>query len=150
MDTTPELIQLSPAQGVAIREQVALAALPVFFGRAYAELGACGRDQISGPPFAIYHAFGPDKVDVSAVMPVRGPVVTSGRVVAIDLPGGPAVQVKHIGSYDEMGPTYTLVENWIAEHHRARAGAVREMYLTPPSVPATQMVTLVIQPLQAT
>ncbi len=147
MDTNPELIQLSPGHGIAIRAEIAFAELRSFFSGAFAELAACGADRIAGPPFAIYHAFGPDKIDVSAVMTVSTPVTVHGRVAAIDVPGGPAVQVKHVGPYDEMGHTYALVENWITDHHRARSGAVREIYLTPPSDPQTQ-TTLVIQPLQ--
>jgi effector-binding domain-containing protein len=70
-------------------------------------------------------------------------------VIAIDLSGGPALSVKHVGPYEDLGETYGLIERWLDEHHRGRAGAVREQYMTDPSVPPAQHVTFVIQPLQA-
>lgn len=148
MDTPPELVELTPSLGIAIRDRVPMNQLPAFFGAAYAELGAAGGAQLTGPPFAIYHAFEEDAIDVSAVMPVRSRLPATGRVVPIELAGGPAVQVKHVGPYDELSATYGAIEKWIAEHHRARAGAPREIYMTMPTVPATQQMTLVVQPLE--
>jgi effector-binding domain-containing protein len=61
------------------------------------------------------------------------------------------VQIRHVGPYDQLGPTYAAIGRWIEEHHRARADAVREVYLTSPQeVPdPAAWVTLVVQPLQA-
>jgi effector-binding domain-containing protein len=63
------------------------------------------------------------------------------------LDGGPAVQVKHIGPYEDLGQTYVILEKWLEQHHRTRAGAVREVYLSGPAVPPAEHVTVVIQPL---
>jgi effector-binding domain-containing protein len=149
MDTPPELVELAPGPAVAIRAHVSITDLPAFFAGAFAELAACAGDQLAGAPFAIYHAFDPKDVDVTAVFPLHAPVTPSGRVVSIRLDGGPAVQVKHVGPYEDLGQTYGLLEKWLAQHHRTRAGAVREMYLTGPSVPPTEQVTVVVQPLAA-
>jgi effector-binding domain-containing protein len=149
MDTTPEIIQLTPGPAVAIRARIAFSELPGFFGSAFGELAACARDQVSGPPFAIYHSVDANGVDVEAAMPVRAPVAAQGRATPIVLAGGPAVQVRHIGPYEELHATYALLDNWIEAHHRAKAGPVRETYLTPPGVPPNEMVTIVVQPVQA-
>lgn len=148
MDTAPELVDLRPSLGIAIRERVPVSQLPAFFGAAFTELGALGGAQAAGPPFAIYHAFDREAVDVSAAMPLRAQVAATGRVVPIELAGGPAIQVTHVGPYDELSATYGAIEKWIADHHRQRAGAPREIYMTMPTVPATQQVTLVVQPLE--
>ena len=148
MDTPPELVELTPSLGVAIRDRIPLRQLPAFFGAAYSELGAIAGPQLAGPPFAIYHAFDQDAIDVSAVMPVRAKIAPTGRAVPIELAGGPAVQVQHVGAYDELSATYGAIEKWIADHHRQRSGAPREVYMTMPTVPATQQVTLVVQPLE--
>ena len=149
MDSKPEVIQLSPGPGIAIRATVPMTELPAFFAAAFGELAGCARDAIAGPPFAIYHSFAPSAIDVSAVFPLHHAVTPTGRIIAIQLAGGPAVQVKHIGPYEDLGQTYIVMEKWLQEHHRARAGAVREMYLSEPSVPPAEMVTYVIQPLKS-
>jgi AraC family transcriptional regulator len=149
MDTPPELTTLPSGPAIAIRAQVTIAELPGFFGSAFGELAACAADQIAGPPFAIYHAFDPARVDVEAVMPLRAPVAPRGRATPIDLAGGPAVQVRHVGPYEELAASYQTIEAWLAEHHRVRSAPMREVYLTGPSVPPAEHVTLVIQPVQA-
>lgn len=148
MDSKPEVIQLSPGPGIAIRARVPMADLPSFFAAAFGELAGCARDAIAGPPFAIYHSFPPHEIDVSAVFPLHHAVKPTGRVIAIELAGGPAVQVKHIGPYEDLGQTYIMLEQWLQEHHRARSGAVRELYMSEPNVPPAELVTYVIQPLQ--
>jgi effector-binding domain-containing protein len=147
MDTAPEIIHLEPGPAISIRAQLTLAELPKFFGAAFGELATCGSSKIAGAPFAIYHSFGPETIDVEAVMPLRTAIAGSGRVQAITLPGGSAVQVRHIGPYQELGLAYMSLEQWLADHHRAKAAAVREVYLTEPSMAASEHVTLVVQPL---
>ncbi|MBS1120586.1 MAG: AraC family transcriptional regulator [Deltaproteobacteria bacterium] len=148
MDTEPEITNLQSGPAIAIRAQLATAELPRFFGSAFGELAACGADQIAGPPFAIYHSFDPAHIDVEAVMPLRSPVAPRGRITPIVLAGGPAVQIRHVGPYEELGTSYTTIQHWMEEHHHAKAGPVREVYLSPPTVPPAEHVTLVIQPLE--
>jgi effector-binding domain-containing protein len=149
MDTNPELVDLSPGPALAIRSRVSQAELPTFFGNAYTELAAAAADNVAGPPLAIYHAFGPDGVDVTAAFPVHVSVPARGRVIAIQLDGGPAVQIKHVGPYTTMVETYSTLEKWLTEHHRTRRGAVREVYLTGPAMLPDAQVTMVVQPIVA-
>jgi effector-binding domain-containing protein len=150
MDTPPEITTLAGGPALAIRAQVAIADLPGFFGGAFAELFHRAGGQAAGPPFARYHRVGPVDTDVEVIVPVRARVSGEGRVHAIDLEGGPAVQIRHVGPYDQLHTTYEAVDRWIADHHRERADAVREVYLTSPQeVPdPASWVTLVIQPLR--
>ena len=147
MDTAPEITNLEPGPAISIRTQLTMAELAGFFEAAFEELTACAGDQLAGPPFAIYHRFGTTEIDVEAVLPVRSPVAARGRVQSIDVAGGPAVQVRHVGPYEELGTAYMSLEQWLSDHHRARAAAIREVYLTGPTVPPAEHVTLVIQPL---
>ena len=149
MDAAPEVTNLEPGPAIAIRAQLGLEELPSFFGSAFRELVACGADQISGPPFAIYHSFDPQRIDVEAVMPVRAAVPVQGRIHVIDVAGGPAVVVRHTGPYEELGTAYLSLEHLVADHHRARSAAIREVYLTAPTAPPDQRITLVVQPLHS-
>lgn len=147
MDTAPELIDLAPSPAIAIRAHVPLAQLQTFFGSAFLELVACAGDAVAGPPLALYHSFDPAEVDVEAVVPVRTPVEVAGRIHPLPLGGGAAIQVRHIGPYTELGEAYHALDQWLVDHSRARADVVREVYLTDPTVPADELVTLVIQPI---
>ncbi len=149
MDTPPELTTLPAGPAIAVRDQVAMTELPAFFSTAFHDLAEVGGDQLAGPPFAIYHSLGAARIDVEAVMPLRAPVTPTGHVHTLDLAGGPAVQVRHVGAYGELGPAYEAVERWLDEHARARAGAIREVYVTGPSGRPNEQVTLVVQPLVA-
>jgi AraC family transcriptional regulator len=150
MDTQPEITQLAPGPAIAIRTQLAIGELPRFFGEAFHELFAQGGSQMAGPPFARYHDIRDGRVDVEAILPLRSAIPGAGRVVALQLAGGPAVQIRHVGPYDELHATYATIEHWLADHHRDRADAVREVYLTSPGeVPdPANWVTLVIQPIR--
>jgi effector-binding domain-containing protein len=149
MDTTPELVTLEPQAGIAIRAKVALAELPTFFNSAFGELGMCAGGQVAGAPLARYFMFASDGVDVEAIFPVRAKIAATGRIHAVELQGGRAVQVRHVGAYSDLGHAYQTIEEWLDDHQEHRADAIREVYLTPPTVALTEQVTLVIQPLQA-
>jgi effector-binding domain-containing protein len=148
MDTNPEIISLEPGLAIAIRAQLPLTELPAFFGDAFSELTATAIEQAAGPPFAIYHSFDPLRVDVEAVLPVTEPVTASGRAYPLTLEAGQAVQVRHVGRYEELGSAYAAIERWVTDHGRLRSSAVREVYLTPATVPPVDHVTLVVQPLR--
>jgi effector-binding domain-containing protein len=89
----------------------------------------------------------PDSVDVEAVFPVGGPVAPAGRVHAVGLEGGPAVQALHAGPYDQLHGAYAALERWLQEHGAKPAGPVREICLTGPGVPPAQHETLIVQPI---
>lgn len=148
-----EQVVLPPVQALGIRATVPMSALPRFFGEAFHELAAAATSEgrsMAGPPFARYHSVATETIDVEAVMPIRGATGTTGRVHPVDLAGGPAIQVHHVGPYDGIKPAYEAIARWMAEHRRAPAEPPREVYLTDPqAVPdPNRWETLVIQPLR--
>jgi len=149
MDSAPEMTNLSGGPAIAIRAQISPTEFATFFGGAFGELVAGGADQIAGPPFARYYTFDPQRIDVEVVMPLRNPRPASGRIHAITLAAGPAVQVRHVGPYESLGEAYRSIDQWIEDHHHHRGEVIREVYMTEPSDPPAGRVTLVIQPLQA-
>lgn len=149
MDSAPEMTNLAGGPAIAIRAQISPTELGKFFGGAFGELVAGGADQIEGPPFARYYTFDPQRVDVEVVMPLRSPRPVSGRLQAITLVAGPAVQVRHVGPYESLGEAYRSIEQWIEDHHRRRGEVIREVYMTDPTVLPADRITMVIQPLQA-
>jgi effector-binding domain-containing protein len=89
--------------------------------------------QPSGPPFARYHHFSPDNVDIEVGFPVPAPVAGAGRVVASELPGGTVAVTDHLGPYDQLGGAYAALEQWVTAHgHDPQGATVWEIYWTDP------------------
>jgi effector-binding domain-containing protein len=152
MAYTIEEVILQPAHAIGIRVTVPVDALPTFFMEAFGELGAyvgqAGR-QVTGPPFARFFSVDPTAVDVEAIFPVDAVMETRGRMQPIELSGGPAIQVLHVGPFDAMVPAYEAISAWLAANHRQPADTPREVYLSDPATepdPATWR-TLVVQPI---
>lgn len=153
MSPRVEEISLQPIHGIAVRATVTVEKLPEFFGSAFHELEVSARRagvKLGGPPFARYHSVPPAPVDVEVILPVSGAVPDGGRVHAVELPAGAALQVRHLGPYDQLGAAYAELGMWMTEHGMQPADAVREVYLTSPGgMPdSAKWETLVIQPVQ--
>lgn len=150
-----EEISLHPGHGLAVRATLPAEELPRFFGAAFGELAQAVRAngvQFAGPFFARFHTHPPSPVDVEAIMPVTQPVAElTGRVQWVRLEGGRALQVRHVGPYDTMGPAYEALEAWMKEHGVRPSEDAREVYLTDPSVvpDSRRWETLIVQPIAA-
>jgi AraC family transcriptional regulator len=149
---TIEEVDLPAGDGVGIRETVRMEDLPQFFGSAFEEIAQYIQEagaEYTGPPFARYPSM-PEggAVDVEAVFPVTKALEGKGRVKPVHLEATRAVQTMHTGPYSELTGAYDAVEGWVDEHHRERADAPREVYLTGPEVPEEQHQTLVVQPVR--
>lgn len=147
----PEIVTLDPSPVALVRETVRLDALPQFFGRAFATVGATvGRQGVAfaGPPLGIYYGMPSETVDVGAGFPTVSPVTPDAGVIADTLPGGRAVQLLHEGPYDQMEATYGRLMAWMASQQLTPRPVMWECYLNEPDPAkpeATQ--TLIVWPL---
>ena len=105
----------------------------------------------AGPPFARYHAYQENQVDLEAGFPVSKPVAGAGRIAAGALPGGEVAVAWHVGPYDTLPTTYKAVEAWSQSQNREPAGSPWEVYWTDPGeTPDTEeWRTEVIWPVKA-
>lgn len=141
-------------QTAVVREQMAMAALPEFFHRAFnaamAQAQAQGV-QVTGPPFGKYYGIPGETVDVEAGFPVGGPISAADGVIPGVLPGGPVVEAVHVGPYDTLPATYREVERWIDERGLRTIELMWESYVSDPGEqpdPASWQ-TLICVPLAA-
>jgi effector-binding domain-containing protein len=120
----------------SIRERRAAPEIPGFLGRTFGTLfERLGRQGVApvGPPFVIYHEFGPDAIDAEVCVPV-GEVVAGGDVFTSRvLPAATVVRTLHVGPYDQLGAAYGAMTEWIQSHGTEGTGPVRERYLNGPS-----------------
>ena len=110
-----------------------------------------------GPPFARYHDYSAEAVDVEIGIPVRAPVATlrpieeaePGEVAAGQLPGGRVAITVHRGSYDGLRAAYERLSAWIAAQGLTSGAGPWEAYIDDPTEvqDPSQLRTEVVWPL---
>lgn len=137
MATTPELTSLDPTPAAVVRETVPMSELTAFFDRVFDAVMTAVQEQqvaIAGPPFAMYFGMPSDTVEIAAGFPTASLTSeTAGGVVPFELPGGRAVQLLHVGSYEDLGEAYGRVTAWMGEQGLTPADAMWETYLSEPT-----------------
>ena len=123
-----------------------------FFSRAYQTVAQTLGEQgitMTGPPLGVYFGMPTDTVDVAAGFPTDGPVKAEKGVAAETLPGGPAAQIVHVGSYDSIQETYARLTTWLEDQNLRGGPIMWETYLTEPTPGGDQrdMLTRITWPL---
>jgi effector-binding domain-containing protein len=135
MDYRFTIHEIDPQPIVSIRERHAMADMPAFlgqsFGSLFTRLGQLGIPA-AGPPFVIYHAFGPELIDAEVCVPVDEVIAGPDDVTSRELPAATVVRTLHVGPYEKLGTAYEALTDWIAIHGTEASGPVRERYLNGP------------------
>lgn len=159
-DLAVEVREIAPQPTVAVRVQAPTPSLAELFDRhlpniadRIADLGG----EPAGAPFARYHHFGEDSVDVEIGIPVIAPVANlrpvaeaePGEVAGGELPAGRVAITVHRGRYDGLSATYRRMESWLAREGHAAGPAPWESYIDDPTEvdDVSQLRTEVVWPI---
>ena len=145
-DSEFEFLTLEPQPALAIRETVPNDRIPAAMHDWLPALARFAADyglEVTGPPFTVYHDAGEHDTDMACGLPVAVPPdkatdQAAGRVIAVELPGGPAASGWHAGGYDDLATTHIALADWVAEHGRTPAGPPWEVYWTDPGAEPDQ------------
>ena len=89
---------------------------------------------MSGSPIVIYDSFSKEAIDFEAGIPFTGDLKPQGKFKVISLPPGNVVIADYYGSYQNMAPAYTAIQEWINIHGKQIKGNTWEEYITDPTM----------------
>lgn len=149
-----EVVELQPQPTLCRHSTTTQDAIVEVFDRDMPALWAAVQEhgyQPAGVPYARYHKWDEDGVEVEVGMPLAAPIEgeAPADMQAGELPGGRTVRTVHAGSYDGLGGAYEAIEAWLASNGEAGTGAPWESYVTDPGAQpdVSQWRTEVFRPL---
>ncbi|MCZ7539654.1 MAG: GyrI-like domain-containing protein [Anaerolineae bacterium] len=144
-------LQEQPARPtLSIRFRSPVQDLSTHFGRIWGSLieylGTLG-EHPTGAPFAAYYNMDMQDLDIEAGFPVARPLPGKGEIQATEIPGGMFAICHYTGPYNQVGPAYGELTQFVQQQGYAPSGAAYEWYLNDPSaVPPQELKTDVAFP----
>jgi len=148
--TSIEIINTKETPAIAIREKARVSEIPAVMFRMFGELYPHLNKDVKcvGPPFALYHSWEGDIMDMEVGFPIEGKGIEDGNVQTIVLPAVRAAVTMHIGPYDKLTDTYNLMTEWMKNNGHEPASFMWEEYLnSPQEVPPDQLMTRLYWPI---
>ena len=127
--------QLTPQPAVVIRATARADALGPVMGELLPAVLAFVQSSAAdpaGPPFCRYLSMEGEEWEFECGMAVTERVEGRGRFETVELPGGGAATLMHIGPYETLGQSWDALGAWVMEQGKAGGGAPWELYLTDP------------------
>ena len=145
-------IETRPEQHiVTVRTRTPVSELPVvigpLYGRIMAYVGEMGAAP-TGAPFVAYYNMDMADLDIEVGFPVDRALPSRGDLAAGVLDAGDYGTCMHIGPYDQVGPAYSALTEFVQQQGRTPTGVAYEFYFnSPQDTPPEQLQTLVMFPL---
>lgn len=136
--TTPEptIVTLTPVRAAVVEGTgVPMTAIRDFFDSSFQLLGAAVAQQGVAPAtaaFARYAGQPTDTVDLAVGFGVGPDFVATEEVSVMEIPGGRAGQLVHVGGYDTLGASWDRLVGWLQGQGEPLADWFLEEYLTEP------------------
>ncbi|MGI6468279.1 MAG: GyrI-like domain-containing protein [Syntrophomonadaceae bacterium] len=148
MDQKFEIIETTAQPVLSIRKVTSVRQLPEELGKAYhaiiAYLEELGQ-QPADAAFACYYNMDMENLDVEMGFPVSSALPGRGEIKASQIPAGKKATALYVGPYQEIGPTYEAMTQWIKDSGEEPTGVAYEFYYNSPlEVPESELLTRVV------
>lgn len=114
--------------------------------------------QLKGPAIYISHENSEEEAmkaqeqgnaDLEAAFPTDGDAPGTDAISCYELPGGKMASLMHKGPYDQIGPSYNKMFDWLKENELELTGNLRELYHNDPSqTPPEELLTEILAPIE--
>ena len=148
-----EIIEQPAQPTLSIRTRTAVQELPQVLGAGYGAimqyLGELGLSP-TGHPFVIYYNMDMQDLDIELGFPVSQPLAGKGEIHAARMEGGEAATCLHIGPYDDCGPAYEALAQFVKDQGYEATCVAIEYYLNDPRQPPyEEPQTRIVLPLKS-
>jgi effector-binding domain-containing protein len=131
------LRETKPQLAASVRGTTGWTEIGPFVAAALGEVFRIAGEQgtrFAGPAYVQYHSAEATEanIDLEVGIPVAEPIEPAGRVGVATIAGGLVAATVHCGRYEEIGPAYRALGEWLQEHGHETAGPPREVYIVGP------------------
>ncbi len=147
-----EILEQPAQPTLTIRTRTSVQDLPQVIGKSYGAiaqyLGELGISSV-GHPFVIYYNLDMQDLDVQLGFPVLQPVPGKGEIHAARIEAGKVATGLYIGPYEDCGPAYDELAQFVKDQGYEATGVAIEYYLNDPSQPPFEEAqTRIVLPLK--
>lgn len=132
MHTQCEINEFSDRPVLSVRAHAAVQDLPRVLGDVYGRIiGYLGelKTQPTGMPFVIYYNMDMTNLDIQVGFEVPTGLAGQGDIKSTMIPAGKVVSTIYTGPFEECGPAYEALANWMVDKNLEGAGMAIEFYL---------------------
>jgi effector-binding domain-containing protein len=149
MHTQCEIKEYPDRPILSVRTHAAVQELPRILGDVYGRimvyLGEL-KTQPTGMPFVIYYNMDMSNLDIEVGFEAPAGLAAKGDIQPGKIPAGKVVTLLYTGPYEECGPAYEAIGQWMKENNLEGTGTATEFYLNDPQVdpPAKTVIEMPI------
>ncbi len=148
-----EIVEQPAQPTLTIRTRTSVQELPQVLGKGYGDiaqyLGELRMNPV-GHPFVIYYNLDMQDLDIQLGFPVPQPLPGRGDIHAARMEAGKVATCLYVGPYEDCGPAYEELSQFVKDQGYETSGAAIEYYLNNPSQPPFELAqTRIVYPLKS-
>jgi effector-binding domain-containing protein len=146
-----EILQKREQPTLFIRTKTKVENLPIIIGESYGKMSAYLQEIgefLSEVPYVAYYNMDMQNLEVEIGFPVSKALSGKGDIKSGCIAAGKVVFCIYRGAYGEMEATYNEMAEWIADNKYEPTGIVFEHYYNGPGFPESEMLTMIVMPLE--
>ncbi|HWP80291.1 MAG TPA: GyrI-like domain-containing protein [Candidatus Acidoferrum sp.] len=146
-----EILEKAARPTISVRTHTRVENLPTLIGESYGKMAAYLKELgefLSDVPYVAYHNMDMQNLDVEIGFPVSKSLPGTDSIQPGFIPAGKMSFCMYRGAYSEMEAVYGEMSKWIADNNFKPVGTAYEHYYNGPEFPESEMLTMIVMPLE--